>query len=177
MAIKKNAVVGIEYEVKDALSGETIDGNIGGEALEFLMGGGHIVAGLEEAIAQMSEGESKKLIVPSEKAYGKYDESAIEEIEKEQFAGVELREGMTLYGQSDDGNTVQVTVKAIGDETVTIDYNHPLAGKSLDFFVKVVKTREATENELATGFLEGSECCGGRHHHDRDDHSCSCGGH
>jgi FKBP-type peptidyl-prolyl cis-trans isomerase SlyD len=175
MSIAKNTVVSIEYEVKDALSGETIDNNIGGDALEFLMGGGHIVPGLEEALALMSEGESRKLVVPSQKAYGEYDESATEQVEKEQFAGIELSEGMTLYGQAESGQTVQVMVKSIGDETVTIDYNHPLAGKNLSFDVKVVKTREATEQEIATGVLEGSECCGGRGDH--NDHSCGCGCH
>jgi FKBP-type peptidyl-prolyl cis-trans isomerase SlyD len=167
-------VVGIEYEVKDALSGETIDSNKGGDALEFLMGGGHIVQGLEEAIALMSVGENRKLIVPSEKAYGAYDANALERIEKEQFAGVDLREGMTLYGQTENGHSAQVTVKSIDGETVTIDYNHPLAGKNLSFDVTVVKTREATAQEIATGVLEGSECCGG-HDDDYDGHSCRCG--
>jgi FKBP-type peptidyl-prolyl cis-trans isomerase SlyD len=175
MSIAKNTVVSIEYEVKDALSGETIDDNRGGEALEFLMGGGHIVAGLEEAIALMSEGESRKLVVPSAKAYGDYDESATERVEKEQFAGIDLSEGMTLYGQSESGHSVQVRVKSIEEDSVTIDYNHPLAGKDLSFDIKVVKTRQATDEEIATGVLEGSECCGG--HGDHGDHECGCGCH
>ncbi|MDR3162695.1 MAG: peptidylprolyl isomerase [Helicobacteraceae bacterium] len=161
MSIVKNTVVSIEYEVKDALSGELIDSNKGGGALEFLMGGGHIVQGLEEAVSLMSEGESRRLVVPSEKAYGTYDADALERIEKEQFNGIDLREGMTLYGSSENGQNVQVTVKSIDADTVTIDYNHPLAGKNLDFDVRVVKTREATAHEIATGVLENSECCGG----------------
>ncbi|MDR0747745.1 MAG: peptidylprolyl isomerase [Helicobacteraceae bacterium] len=170
MSIAKNTVVGIEYAVKDAHSGELIDDNRGGKALEFLMGGGHIVPGLEDAIALMNEGESRQLVVPSDQAYGAYDESATEQIEKEQFAGVDLREGMTLYGQSENGDNVQVTVKSIEEDTVTIDYNHPLAGKDLSFDVKVVKTRQATEGEIATGILEGSEdCCG-----DFGEGGCGC---
>ncbi|MDR3347386.1 MAG: peptidylprolyl isomerase [Helicobacteraceae bacterium] len=164
MAIARNTVVSIEYEVKNAVSGEMIDSNKGGDPLEFLMGAGHIVQGLEEAIAQMSEGESKTLIVPSAKAYGIYDESAVENVDIEQFAGIELTHGMTLYGEADDGQSVRVTVKTIGDKSVTIDYNHPLAGKDLSFDVKVIKTREATSREIQTGALEDS-CCGGEHGH------------
>ncbi|MDR2151529.1 MAG: peptidylprolyl isomerase [Helicobacteraceae bacterium] len=174
MSIEKNTVVSIEYEVKDALSGEMIDSNKGGDALEFLMGGGHIVSGLEEAIALMSEGESRQLVVSSDKAYGAYDENALEEIEKEQFAGVDLREGMTLYGQAENGKTVQVTVKSIGDETVTIDHNHPLAGKNLSFDVKVVKTRKATDEEIASGVLEGYDSCCGEHDDYEEHGGCSC---
>ncbi|MDR1451106.1 MAG: peptidylprolyl isomerase [Helicobacteraceae bacterium] len=174
MPIGKNTVVSIEYEVKDALSGETIDDNKGGDALEFLMGGGHIISGLEEAIALMSEGENRKLVVPSEKAYGAYDADALERIPKEQFVGVDLKEGMTLYGQTENGQSAQVTVKSIEGEIVTIDHNHPLAGKNLSFDVTIVKTREAAKQEIATGVLEGSERC-------REDHNelrhggCGCG--
>ena len=66
---------------------------------------------------------------------------------------------MTLYGQSDNGQTVQVVVKEITETHVMIDYNHPLAGKDLEFDVTVTDTRDATEKEKHSGMVE-SECCG-----------------
>ncbi|MGE4294310.1 MAG: peptidylprolyl isomerase [Campylobacterales bacterium] len=159
MAIANDTVVSIEYEVKEADSKELVDSNKGGDPLEFLLGRGQIIPGLEEAIAQMSKGESKTLRIPAEKAYGAHDAGAVQPHEKEQFAGIELSVGMTLYGQSDNGQTVQVTVKEITEEQVFIDYNHPLAGKDLEFDVTVVDTRDATEKEKRTGMVE-SECCG-----------------
>jgi len=84
---------------------------------------------------------------------------------KEQFEGIDLQEGMTLYGQGENGETVQVTVKSFDDENVKVDFNHPLAGKDLMFSVKVLSAREATPEEIATGVVGGEEHC----------HSGSCG--
>jgi FKBP-type peptidyl-prolyl cis-trans isomerase SlyD len=73
---------------------------------------------------------------------------------------------MTLYGQGENGETVQVTVKSFNDKEVTIDFNHPLAGKDLMFTVTVTSAREATEQEAATGQVESEHCTDG---------SCGCG--
>lgn len=161
MAIENNTVVSIEYEVKEAQSGEVVDSNKGGAPLEFIVGQGQIIPGLEKHILDMSEGESKSVEVPAEEAYGPYNEEAIQPHDKEQFAGIDLEEGMTLYGQSEQGQTVQVTVKSIDGDQVTIDYNHPLAGKALAFDLTVSSARAATEEELQSGVVGGSSCCGG----------------
>ncbi len=149
MAIENNQIVAIEYEVRSG--DKVVDSNVGGELLTFMIGKQQIIPGLEEEVCKMSMGEKGDVLVPAAKAYGEYNEEALQEVPKEQFAGIELSEGMSLYGQSEDGGTVQVTVKEIKEEAVMIDYNHPLAGQDLMFTVTVANVREATPEEVMTG--------------------------
>ena len=161
----ENCVVGIEYEVKEAGSTEIVDSNKGtGQPLEFIMGKGHIIPGLENALVGMSEGENGDMMIPAADAYGEYNSEAIQVLPIEQFEGVELKDGLTLYGQGEDGQSVQVVVKSFTESEVTIDFNHPLAGKDLMFTVTVLSAREATEDEIASGMVGGAshegESCG-----------------
>lgn len=164
--IENNRVVSIEYEVKETGSNEILDSNKGEKPLEFIMGAGHIIKGLEEAVAHMEEGEEKEVIVAPANAYGEYFSEYVQEVPRDQFSGIDLQQGMTLFGQGENGETVQVIVKDFNDDNVIIDYNHPLAGKELHFIVKVLGVREATENELNCGLHSGGHhheggCCGG----------------
>ncbi|MCB4759696.1 MAG: peptidylprolyl isomerase [Sulfurovum sp.] len=162
MAIKKeNSVVGIEYEVKEADTTEVVDTNKGAQPLEFVTGKGQIVPGLEKALIGMQEGESTDILVKAADAYGEVMSEAIQVLPSEQFEGVELKEGMTLYGQGEDGQTVQVIVKSFNDKEVTVDFNHPLAGKDLMFSVTILSAREATAEEAATGQVGGGSCGSG----------------
>ena len=192
--IKVNDVVAMEYQVVDVLNNEVVDSNIGQEPLEFIVGMGNIIPGLESQMLGMKTNVKTDIVVDPSDAYGEYNDDAIQTLPKEQFTGISLQEGMVLYGSGDDGQTVQVTVKSFDDETVTIDYNHPLAGKRLLFSVTVLDIRAATEEELATGVVGGlshgggccgggscgshdhgeKECCGGEKH--GQEHEC-CGGH
>ena len=164
--IDKNQVVSIEYEVKANGTAKDLDSNVGGKPLEFIMGSGQIIKGLEEAIAEMSVGDKKEVIVAPVNAYGEYISDYIQEVPRDQFVGIDLQEGMTLFGQGENGETVQVIVKDFNDEVVIVDYNHPLAGKELNFVVTILDAREATEKELACGLHHhehhnGGGCCGG----------------
>lgn len=168
--IEKNQVVSIEYEVKENGKEAVLDSNVGGKPLEFIMGAGEIIKGLEEAIAEMSVGDKKQVIIAPVNAYGEYVSDYVQEVPRDQFVGIDLQEGMTLFGQGENGETVQVIVKGFNDEVVIVDYNHPLAGKELDFMVTILGVRMATEKELSRGLHhqehkhgEGG-CCG----------SCGC---
>ena len=163
MAINDNQVVSIEYDLVEKGSSDILDSNKGHEPLEFIVGKGQIIPGLENAIKEMNNGESAKVDVPASEAYGERNTEAVEALPKEQFAGIELEKGMQLYGQSQDGQTIMVTVADFDDETVTVDYNHPLAGKDLTFDVTIKDVRDATPDEIATGVVGGT--------HD----SCGCG--
>ncbi len=159
-------VIGIEYNLKDANTGEQLDSNVGGTPLEFISGKGQIIPGLESKLVEMAENESADVMVEPKDAYGEINEDAVQTLPKEQFAGIELEEGMTLYGSGQQGETVQVTVKSFSDEEVTIDYNHPMAGRTLMFSVTILSLRDATEEELQTGVVGGMAamgggCCGG----------------
>ena len=164
MAIQDNQIVSMEYEVRD---GDTVvDSNKGGAPLVFMFGKGQIIPGLENGIKDMSIGDKADVLVNAADAYGEYNAQATQEVPKEQFAGIDLTEGMTLYGQGEDGSTVQVVVKEIKDENVVIDFNHPLAGKDLMFSVAINNVRDASAEEAMTGVPEenkpsGEEgCCG-----------------
>jgi len=166
MAIEnENSVVGIEYEVKEAGTDTVIDTNKGSAPLEFVTGKGQIIPGLEAGLVGMSEGESKTITVKAADAYGEHNPEARQVIPVEQFEGIDLQKGMTLYGQGEGGQTVQVTVVDFNDKEVTIDFNHPLAGKDLEFDVTVTSARPATDEEAATGQVGGG--C--------EDGSCGCG--
>ncbi len=162
MKIEDNNVVSFNYEVKDAKTGEVVDSNIGQPPLSFITGKQQIIPGLENQMKGMEAGESADILVSASEAYGDYNPEAVQAMPREQFAGIELQEGMTLYGQSEDGGTVQVVVKSFDDNEVVIDFNHPLAGKDLLFSVTVAEVREPTVNESLSGQVEqpATEGCG-----------------
>ncbi|MDD6055607.1 MAG: peptidylprolyl isomerase [Helicobacter sp.] len=163
--IENNKVVSIEYQVCENGSEEIIDSNIGGKPLEFIMGNGEIIKGLEEAVAEMSVGDKGEVIVAPVDAYGEYHAEYVQEVPRDQFVGIELERGMTLFGQGENGESVQVIVKDFNDEVVIVDYNHPLAGKELKFLVTILSIRDASDKELACGLHHhehnGGGCCGG----------------
>ena len=169
-------VISIEYTLNDANTKEELDTNVGGNPLEFISGMGQIIPGLEKELIDLSTGDKADVMVKAEDGYGEYNDEAVQTLPKEQFAGVDLVEGMTLYGTGENGETVQVTVKAVADEEVTIDYNHPMAGKSLMFSVSILDVRDATEEELQTGVVGGlaaaGGCCGS--HGGDEDQGCGC---
>lgn len=184
MGICENQVVSIRYELKDVDSGEILDSNLHAAPLSFIVGKGHIIPGLEEQLKGLGEGDKKEIKVAAKDAYGEYDESAVQTLPKEQFAGLELSVGMTLYGQGEHGQTVQVIVKHFDDENVDIDFNHPLAGKELLFDVEVTEVRDATADEILSGYVGGMGSSGGcgcgsggscHTTYDDDDDGC-CGG-
>ena len=108
------------------------------------------------------------VLLPAAEAYGEYNPEMVQELPRDQFQGIELQKGMTLYGQTPDGQTIAVTVKDFDDNKVVIDYNHPLAGEDLTFEVKLVNKREATPEEALTGQVGGAhEHCGSG--------NCGCG--
>ena len=166
MAIETNQIVSLEYEVKD---GDTVvDSNVGGAPLVFMFGKGQIIPGLENGIKSMEIGEKGDVLVQPADAYGELNPEAKQEVPKDQFAGIDLEVGMTLYGQGEDGATVQVTVKEIGTENVIIDFNHPLAGKALMFSVTINNVRDASAEEAMTGIPAENK--------QEDDGHCGTGG-
>lgn len=183
MGISDNQVVSIHYELRNVDNGEILDTNLQGAPLSFIVGKGQIIPGLEEKIKELKAGESAEIKVAAADAYGVYDENAVQTLPKEQFAGLELQIGMTLYGQGEHGETVQVLVKDFNDETVEIDFNHPLAGQDLLFAITITDVRDATTDEILNGYVGGGHggCgCGSGgscHTTDEDEDEGCCGGH
>ena len=152
----QNRVFSIEYKLTEVGSDQIIDSSTPEAPLTFISGLGHIIPGLERELLSLSKGDNTNIEVKSEDAYGQRDPNATNKLPKEQFAGLELEKGLTLYGQSEDGSTVSVVVIDFDDESVTVDYNHPLAGKDLNFWVNVLDARDATKEEIESGQVGGT---------------------
>jgi len=163
MKAQNDKVVGIIYDLFDKESNEKLDSNKQDKIpLEFLFGRGNIIYGLEQGIEGLKAGESKQVVVEPKDGYGNYEPSATGEHNIEEFEGIELKVGMSVFGQSEDGEEIQAILKSFDDKKVVLDYNHPLAGKTLLFDVEVVSIREATQKELDSGMVggNGGGCCG-----------------
>lgn len=159
MTIQKNSVVTIEYTLTDE-SGALIESSEGQEPLTYIHGMGNVIPGLEASLEGKTPGEAIKVSVAPEDAYGEWDQEKIIDIPKVQFSGVDdVKVGMQFGVHSSVGEQI-VTVTKVDGETVTVDANHPLAGKTLNFDVKIVGIRDATSDELDHGHVHGP----GSHH-------------
>jgi FKBP-type peptidyl-prolyl cis-trans isomerase SlyD len=161
--VQKDDVVSIEYTLTDD-QGNVIDTSEGAEPLEYLHGHQNIIPGLEKEIEGMSVGEKKHVVIQPEDAYGPRHEGATQIIPKEAFPpDMEVEVGMGLQMRdTQTGQIYEVYVSEILPEGVVVDFNHPLAGETLHFDVKVVDIRPATPDEIAHGHVHGE---GGHHHH------------
>lgn len=160
MKIEKDKVVSIEYTLRDD-SGEVLDSSEGREPLAYLHGNGNLIPGLEARLEGRSANESLKVSVAPADGYGEFDATQIVDVPRSQFTGVaDLSVGMQFTASGPEGQRV-VTVTKVGLETVTVDGNHPLAGQTLNFDVKIVDVRDATSDEISHGHVHGA---GGHHH-------------
>ncbi len=156
MKIAVNKVVGIEYELFDATTKELLDTNKNKEPLEYIAGKGHIIKGLDDGLIGMSKDEKIDIEIAPKDGYGLYDDKAVQSVPKEQFADIELTEGMALYGTGEQGQTTQVVVQKINEGEVVVDFNHPMAGKTLMFSVSILSVRDATADEINSATVGGS---------------------
>jgi FKBP-type peptidyl-prolyl cis-trans isomerase SlyD len=160
MQITKDAVASIHYTLTDD-DGNTIDSSAGGEPLAYIHGNGHLIPGLERELEGKSEGDKLDVKITPADGYGEFDKSLIQRVPRRVLKGVgDLYVGMQLHAQSEQGVRT-VTITQLQGDMVTLDGNHPLAGKNLNFKVEVVGVRAATEEELAHGHVHGP---GGHHH-------------
>jgi peptidylprolyl isomerase len=121
-------------------NGSQFDSSEGRDPLEFQLGSGQVIPGFDKAVEGMAVGESKTVSIAPEDAYGHRNEQAIQEVPKSALpADLVPVEGMMLQAQNQNQQPVQLTVTAVGDETITVDANHPLAGKTLNFKISLVE--------------------------------------
>jgi len=157
--IAANSVVSIDYRLTDD-EGELLDSSAESAPLAYLHGHGQIVDGLERELTGKGVGDTVQIRVTPEDGYGFHEEKLVIKVPREQL-DFEPEAGMVLLAQDPHGGSMPFKVVAVDQETVTLDGNHPLAGKSLNFDVKVVEVRQATEEELAHGHAHTP----GSHHH------------
>jgi len=120
--------------------GTQFDTSEGRDPLEFKLGEGGIIPGFEKAVDGMEVGESKSVTIPPEEAYGERHEQLVQEVPKSALPEeIDPAVGMQLQSQTPDGQTMQLVVTEVGDEAITVDANHPLAGKNLNFDIELVE--------------------------------------
>lgn len=161
MPIGQNKVVTMNYTLKDN-QGNVIQTTEKKEPFQFLSGNKQILPKLEQEIDNMIIGSKKNVKIPANEAYGEYSEQAVQQVDKKNFPNdVELKAGMEFVANSPEGQQMPFVVKEVKDKEVTIDFNHPLAGKDLEFDVELVDVRDASLEELQHGHAHGP---GGHNH-------------
>jgi FKBP-type peptidyl-prolyl cis-trans isomerase SlyD len=158
--VAKDKVVSIDYTLTGT-GGEVIDSSQGAEPLTYLHGAGNIIPGLERALEGKSAGDEINATIAPDQGYGQKNPGLVQPVPRSQFPGVkDITVGQQFQAQTNHGPRV-VTVVGVTDDTVTVDANHPLAGATLNFAVKVVDVRDATAEELGHGHAHGP---GGHQH-------------
>lgn len=158
-SVQQDVVVSMEYTLQ--VDGEEIDSSKGQDPLQFLVGHGNIISGLEREMLGMKVGESKDVVVQPADGYGEYDEEAYMDVPRAEFPkDMPVQEGLELSVRDDQGQSRYARIDSIEGDVVTLNFNHPLAGDELHFNVKVVDLREPTGEELEHGHVHQ----GGHHH-------------
>jgi FKBP-type peptidyl-prolyl cis-trans isomerase 2 len=134
--VSNGKMISLEYTVK-LQDGQVVDSNVGGNPLTYTQGANQIIRGVESAVEGMELGEAKQAVVPPTDGYGDSDPNAFAEVPKDKLPQ-EIKVGTQLHGKDSSGHEIRPVVSAIKDETVLLDFNHPLAGKTLYFDLKVV---------------------------------------
>ena len=148
--VEANAVATVHYTGTLPGSGEVFDSSEGRDPLTFLVGHKQMIPGFEEELMGAKKGERRTFTLEPDRAYGQKMDEAIQTIPKDMFGDIEPEVGMTLM--SDVG---PFNVAAVDGDTITVDFNHKLAGETLEFSVEVVDVRPASEEELSHGHAHG----------------------
>jgi FKBP-type peptidyl-prolyl cis-trans isomerase SlyD len=150
LSVDDDLVISMEYEL--TVGGKIIDSSKETGPIDFLQGRGNIIPGLESELYNMALDESKEVIVQAKDGYGDVDQSKIVDVSKEEFPPtISLQPGLELQMKDQEGNILHARVISIGEETVKLDFNHPLAGQTLHFNVTIVGLRNPTNEELKHG--------------------------
>lgn len=148
--IEDGVVVSLNYVL--TVDGEEIARTEEGEPMDYLHGAENIVPGLEAALTGKVLGDRVSVTLNPSDAYGDYDDENVEELDRDDVPNAdELEAGMIIEVEDEEGFTYLATVREVSADTVVLDYNPPLAGKTLTYDVEVIGLREADEEELAHG--------------------------
>ncbi len=154
--VEKNTVVSFHYTLRDGETGDVLESSRdSGQPIVFMVGAGEIIPGLENRMLGMKVGETKSIEVPPEEAYGPKDPNLIQKAPREYFQNVPLEKGLPLQAQTPEGHTIHMVVVDFDEDTVTVDMNHPLAGKVLIFDVEVLSVQEASPEEILRRQMRG----------------------
>lgn len=169
-AVKTGDTIRVAYTGK-LESGEVFDTSEGREGLKFTVGAGQLIKGFDQAVLGMTIGDKKTVTIPPEEAYGPRDENRLVDIPASAIpAEMEIKEGMQLQLSDPNGNPVMAVVAEIGEETIKMDVNHVLAGRTLVFDIKI------EEMGLEPDAPQCGSQCGSACDSDKDSQGgCGCG--
>ncbi len=157
MKIAKDSFVSIDYLIRLG-EDETFPSDGQPEEISFCIGWGAMPPGLEEAMLGLEAGDKRVVNLSAEEGYGKFDPELVMEVPRADFPpDAEMKPGLVFETEDDEGHTVYFIVQEVKDDTVVIDFNHPLAGKDLEITFTVREVRVATKEDV-----EGCTCaeCG-----------------
>lgn len=161
MSLELNKVVTFNYTLKDD-EGTVLDSTVNKDPLTFISGTSQILPKLEDALGEMLIGGKKIVKIGAGEAYGEYDEKAVQNIKKEQFpADAKVEVGVRYVANSPEGGQMPFVIKEVKEKDVAVDFNHPLAGKDLEFDVELIDIRDATAEEIQHGHVHSP---GGHQH-------------
>ena len=160
MAIEKNQVVVLHYKLQeDDAQGELVESTFDKEPLKFIFGIGQMIPAFEENLENRSQGDDFAFTIEAENAYGLHDDRAVADIPMSEFevdGKVEpdsIALGKALGLRDSEGNSYQGVIVETSEESVKVDFNHPMAGINLHFSGRIESVREATKSELDHGHV------------------------
>ena len=154
MQIADDYVVAMEYTLRGD-EGEVLDSSKGRAPMTYLQGHGNIIPGLERAMRGKGVGDTFEVTVEAQQAYGPRHAALMQQVPKDAFPdGSELRPGVRFQAQTDRGPT-SVVVTGVEGDMITVDGNHPMAGRRLHFEIEVIQVRAATVEEIEHGHVHG----------------------
>lgn len=157
LTVEDGIVVSLDYTLS-LDNGQVVDSSSGRAPLDFVQGSGQIIPGLEQALAGMAIGDGKAVTVVPSDGYGEVDPGAFQLLPFDAFpSDMELSPGLQMQVRDETGRVFPVQIAEVRSDGVLLDFNHPLAGETLHFQVKVVGLRQATKEELDHGHVHSGE--------------------
>jgi FKBP-type peptidyl-prolyl cis-trans isomerase SlyD len=161
--VQNDVVVSLDYTL--TVDGVVVDSSEETGPIQFIQGNGEIIPGLEREIQGMKLAETRSVTIPPGEAYGDVDPEAVVDIPRSDFpTDLPVEPGTEIEVRDNQGNSMDARVVDVKPDSITLDFNHPLAGKQLDFYVKVVSLRDSTDEERAHGHVHNSNS-----HHSHED--------
>ncbi len=139
-SIKEGSTVTVHYTL--TVAGDVVDSSVGGDPIRFQAGLDQLVPGFEKAVMGMKAGDKKSFEVAPEEGYGPINPESFKEIPRDRLApDIKPESGMTLYAKGSNGEIIPVKITEVKEESVVLDFNHPLAGKTLRFDVEIIDVK------------------------------------
>ena len=144
--VKDGQVISMDYTL--TVGGQVLDASAEGQPLQFIQGASMIIPGLERELYGLALGDQKQVEVAPRDGYGELDPNAFAQVERNRFPpGMAVELGLNVQMRSQDGRVMNAQIVEVSPQSVKLDFNHPLAGKTLHFAIKIVGMREASPEE------------------------------